>query len=111
MSKQVKRIRKISLLLKKRIDLKFSEIKKTIIFYFYVSRLTLLNYFRFRFFHYINSKKTIIGTLVYFSILIGATFLLGKFIDPSFSKSDAIAFFTAVAAMIGGILAIIFSLS
>lgn len=108
---EAKRIKITFRSLQKRIDLKFSEIKKTIIFYFYVGRLTFLNYFRFRLLLYINSKKTIIGTLVYFLILFGTTFLLGRFIDPSFDKSDAITFFTAVAAMIGGILAIIFSLS
>ncbi|NQT66189.1 MAG: hypothetical protein HQ569_01265 [Actinobacteria bacterium] len=97
--------------LKKEVNLKFNEIKKTSIFYFYIGRLRLLNYFRFRFLRYVNSKKTIIGTLVYFLILIGTILFLGKFIDPSFNKSDAITFFTAVAAMIGGILAIIFSLS
>ena len=91
--------------------MKFSEIKKTSIFYFYIGRLRLLNYFRFKFLHYINSKKTIIGGLVYFLILLGTILFLGKFIDLSFNKSDAITFFTAVAAMIGGILAIIFSLS
>ena len=91
--------------------LKFKKIKKTVIFYFYLGRLMFLNYFRFRFLHYINSKKTLIGTFVYFLILFGTTVFLGKFIDLSFDKSDAITFFTAVAAMIGGILAIIFSLS
>lgn len=106
-----KRIKGTFSLFKKRVNAKYSEIKKNIIFYFYVARLTLLNYFRFRFLHYINFKKAIIGTLLYFLILIGATFFLGKFIDPYFDKSDAITFFTAVAAMIGGILAIIFSLS
>jgi len=111
MSKQVKRIRKNFLLLKKRIDLKFSEIKKTTIFYFYVGRLRLLNYFRLRVPYYLNSKKAIIGTLVFLLILLGVTFLLGNFIDPSFDKGNAITFFTAVAAMIGGILAIVFSLS
>lgn len=108
---RAKRIKIAYRSLQKKVDLKFSEIKKTVIFYFYVGRLTLLNYFRFRFLHYVNSKKTIIGTLVYFLILLGTIFFLGKFIDPSFDKSDAITFFTAVAAMIGGILAIIFSLS
>jgi len=108
---RAKRIKMTFRPLKKRVNLKFSEIKKTSIFYFYVGRLRLLNYFRFRFLHYINSKKTIIGILVYFLILFGAILLLGKFIDPSFDKSDAITFFTAVATMIGGILAIIFSLS
>ncbi len=108
---RAKRIKITFRSLRKRVDLKFSEIKKIVIFYFYVGRLTLLNYFRFRFLHYVNSKKTIIGTLVYFLILFGTISFLGKFIDPSFDKSDAITFFTAVAAMIGGILAIIFSLS
>lgn len=106
-----KRIKGTFRLFKKKINAKYSEIKKNIIFYFYIGRLTLLNYFRFRFLHYINSKKTIIGTLLYFLILLGTTLLLGEFIDQSFGKSDAITFFTAVAAMIGGILAIIFSLS
>lgn len=94
----------------KRISFKFNEVKKTSIFLFYIGRLKFLNYFRFRFLRYRNSKK-IIGTLVYFLILFGGIFLFGKFIDPSLDKSDAITFFTAVAAMIGGILAIIFSLS
>ncbi|MFH1955886.1 MAG: hypothetical protein ABIJ36_03185 [Patescibacteria group bacterium] len=107
----VKRIKIAFRSLQKEIDLKFSGINKTVIFYFYIARLTFLNYFRFRFLRYINSKKTIIGTVLYFLILLGTIFLLGKSIDPSFNKSDAITFFTAVAAMIGGILAIIFSLS
>lgn len=111
LSIEAKRIKKTFRLLQKKVNLKFSEIKKTVIFYFYVGRLTILNYFRFRFLHYVNSRKTIIGTLVYFLILLGTISFLGKFIDPSFDKSDAITFFTAVAAMIGGILAIIFSLS
>ncbi len=96
--------------MKKRINLKF-EIKKAIVFYFYVRRLSLVNFFRFKFLRNFNSKKTIIGSLVYFLFLIGFIFLSGKFIDSSFDKSDTITFFTATAAMIGGILAIVFSLS
>ncbi len=97
--------------LDKRINLVFGEIKKTIIFQFYARKLIVFNRFRFRFLRWINSKNSLIGALVYFIILIGAIFFLGKFIDPFFNKSDAITFFTAAAAMVGGILAIVFSLS
>lgn len=86
-------------------------IKKSIIFYFYLNRLTLKTYFRFRVLYLLSSRRMLIGSLVYFLLLIGSTFLLGQFIDPAFARSDAITFFTAVAVMIGGILAIIFSLS
>jgi len=96
---------------RKKVTEKTSLLKKTVIFYFYISRLTVKTYFRFRVLHFLNSKKMLIGSLVYFLLLIGSIFFLGKFIDPAFARSDAITFFTAVAAMIGGILAIIFSLS
>jgi len=107
----VKKIKMNFRSLLKRLNFKFSKIKKIFIFYFYFGRLILLNYFRFRLIRYFNSKKTLIGTLLYFLILFGIIFFMGKFVDPSIDKSDAITFFTAVAAMIGGILAIIFSLS
>lgn len=84
--------------------------KKTSLYYFYLGRLNAKTFFRFQVLHFLNSKKIIFGTMVYFLLLTGSIFLLGQFIDPSFVRSDAITFFTAVAAMIGGILAIVFSL-
>ena len=90
---------------------KASLLKKNGIFYFYLSRLKVKTYFRFQVLYFLNSKRMLIGSLVYFLLLINFIFLLGQFIDPAFARSDAITFFTAVAAMIGGILAIIFSLS
>jgi len=95
----------------KKVTEKASLLKKTVIFYFYISRLTVKTYFRFRILHFLNAKRMLIGSVVYFSLLLGSIFLFGQFIDPVFARSDAITFFTAVAAMIGGILAIIFSLS
>ena len=84
---------------------------KEIIFRFFLGKLVLKNILRFKVLQYINAKRTFIGTVIYFGLLIFFTLFLGRFIDPAFDKSDAITFFTAVAAMIGGILAIIFSLS
>lgn len=107
----LKKIRNVVLSLQKNLVSKFLITKKNTIFYFYLWRLKLLNQFRYRGAFLFNSHKTTIGTIVYFSILLSFTFGLGRFIDPTFSRGDAITFFTAIAAMIGGILAIIFSLS
>ncbi len=109
--KRFKRINKFFNLLQKKIDLKFVQVKKTVVFYFYLGKLTIFSHFRFRVLRYLSSKKTTIGTLIYFLVLFGAIFWLEKLIDPVLLTSDAVTFFTAVAAMIGGILAIIFSLS
>lgn len=91
--------------------LQIDRLKKNVIFYFYLWRLLAFNFLRFRFLPPIYTKKTLIGTVVYFLLLILCSVWIGRFIDPAFPKSDAITFFTATAAMIGGILAIIFSLS
>ena len=96
---------------KKLIVDKLAMTRKTLIFYLYLGKLTAKTFFRFRVIYVLSSKKIILGTVIYFVLLVGSIFSLGQFIDPSFTRSDAITFFTAVAAMIGGILAIIFSLS
>lgn len=88
-----------------------SYFRKEIIFRFSLEKLVLKNILRFKVLQYINAKRTFIGTVIYFGLLIFFTLILGRYVDPAFDKSDAITFFTAVAAMIGGILAIIFSLS
>lgn len=107
-SKVVKRrLRKIQ----SAIRLQVGKLKKSVVFYFYLWRLLAHNFLRFRFLPPIYAKKTLIGTVVYFVLLILCSIWIGRFIDPAFPKSDAITFFTATAAMIGGILAIIFSLS
>ena len=88
-----------------------NKFKKSAVFHFYLWRLVASTFLRFRVFPRIYSKRTALGTVIYFFLLILCSIWLGRFIDPAFPKSDAITFFTATAAMIGGILAIIFSLS
>ena len=109
--KQLRKTKKKLLLCKKRFRSKSTKIKKFLIFRFYLWKLRLLTKLRYQSFPLLNSHKNIIGFVVYFFVLFTCVFLLGKFIEPTLAKSDAITFFTAVAAMIGGILAIIFSLS
>jgi len=109
--RQLKRVKNTLSLTQRNFIAKLIEIKKNVIFRFYLWKLKLVNRLRYQIFPFINSYKNILGLIVYFSILLGCAIWLGRFIDPNFSKSDAITFFTAVAAMIGGILAIIFSLS
>ncbi|MFA5696404.1 MAG: hypothetical protein WC917_03060, partial [Bacilli bacterium] len=106
-----KKIKKTLSLTQKDFIVKFTKAKKNIFFRFYLWKLKLMNRLRYQIFPFVNSYKNIIGFIVYFSILLGCAIWLGRFIDPNFSKSDATTFFTAVATMIGGILAIIFSLS
>src|SRR3989338_8440579 len=74
----------------KKVTEKASLLKKTVIFYFYISRLTVKTYFRFRILHFLNAKRMLIGSVVYFSLLLGSIFLFGQFIDPVFARSDAI---------------------
>jgi hypothetical protein len=108
---QLKKVKSTLSLTRKGLIVKFIEVKKNVIFRLYLWKLRLINGFRYQILPFLNSYKNIIYFIAYFSILLGCAVWLGRFIDPNFSKSDAITFFTSVAAMIGGILAIIFSLS
>lgn len=107
----IKNFRRHTRFLKKLISTTYASFKKNAIFYFYLWRLRSLNYLRYRILPFVDLHKNVVGTIIYFSLLATCSIWLGRLIDPAFSKSDAMTFFTAVAAMIGGILAIIFSLS
>ncbi len=89
---------------------KIPLIRKTAVFYFSLVRLRSKNFIRYRVSLYLESKKNFIGGSIYFVLLLSFVYFLGPYI-AIFDRSDALTFFTAVAAMIGGILAIIFSLS
>lgn len=109
--RQLKNVKNTLSLIQRNFIAKLIEIKKNVIFRFYLWKLKLVSRLRYQIFPFLNSHKNTLGFIAYFSILLGCAILLGRFIDPAFPKGDAVTFFTAVAAMIGGILAIIFSLS
>lgn len=109
--RQLKKVKKALSLTHRNFMTKLIEIRKNVIFRFYLWKLKLLSRLRYQTFPFLNSHKGVLFFIVYFSLLLGCVVFLRKFIDPAFPRSDATTFFTAVAAMIGGILAIIFSLS
>lgn len=108
---RLKKIRSVLLLIRKSFVAKFTEFKKNVIFRFCLWKLKLVSRLRYQIFPFLISHKNAFGFIAYFPLLLGGIIFLGRFIDPAIPRSDAITFFTAVAAMIGGILAIIFSLS
>lgn len=109
--KYLKKVKNTLLPIQKNFRAKLKEFKKNVVFRFYLWKLKLVSRLRYQTFPFLNSYKGALCFVAYFSLLLGCVIFLGRFIDPGFPRSDAATFFTAVAAMIGGILAIIFSLS
>ncbi|MBI4226174.1 hypothetical protein HY612_03620 [Candidatus Roizmanbacteria bacterium] len=85
--------------------------KKLLVFYFYFVRLRILNYFRYDVYFFLRIRRFFLGTVLYFSLLFVAAYFFDLYIHPELLNSDAVTFFTATGAMVGGILAIIFSLN
>ncbi|NMB56552.1 hypothetical protein GYA19_01270 [Candidatus Beckwithbacteria bacterium] len=109
--KYLKKVKNALLPIQKNFRTKLKEFKKNVVFRFYLWKLKLVSRLRYQILPFFNSYKGALCFVAYFSLLLGCVIFLGRFIDPGFPRSDAATFFTAVAAMIGGILAIIFSLS
>jgi len=97
---------------KKRLLTFIKTFRDKFIFSLYLRRVKVLNFFRFRASYFLNHHKFWLVTCFYFLFLGLGIALLGRFgkIVP-IEKTDAITFFTASGAMVGGILAITFSLS
>ncbi len=85
--------------------------KKYLIFYLYFGRLRFFNFFRYDVSYLVRKWRFLIGSLAYFSFLIVVGYFFNLKVNPQLPNSDAITFFTAAGAMVGGILAIIFALS
>lgn len=85
--------------------------KKYFVFYLYFARLRFLNFFRYDFSYFVRKWRFFIGSFLYFSLLITTVYFFNLKFNPQLTNSEAISFFTAGGAMIGGILAIIFALS
>lgn len=81
------------------------------IFYLFFARLRVLNFFRYDTSYFLRKNSFYFGSILYFLLLFSAIYSFDLNIKPHFSDSDAITFFTAAGAMVGGILAIIFALS
>lgn len=95
----------------KRIREKCSLGIKYIVFYLFYARLRILNFFRYDVSYFFRRYRFYLGSIAYFSLVILALYVFDLNIKPQFTNSDAITFFTAAGAMVGGILAIIFALS
>jgi hypothetical protein len=91
--------------------IKTTFVKKYLVFYFSFLRLRVLNLFRYRISFFINKWHFLLGTAIYFIFLSFFSFKISNYINTQLLISDAITFFTSAGAMIGGILAIIFSLN
>jgi hypothetical protein len=105
--------RRISLLRKKTEEIKKISLllKKYVVFYLFFARVIFLNFFRYDVSYFFRRHRFYLGSIVYFLLILLALFVFDRKIEPQFTNSDAITFFTAAGAMIGGILAIIFALS
>jgi hypothetical protein len=86
------------------------KIKKQLVFLIYLTRLRFLNSFRYTISFFFQRWGGLIVSLLYFIFLVVVLRIFDSLISPHFTNSDAITFFTAAGAMVGGILAIIFSL-
>lgn len=85
--------------------------KKYLVFYAFYTRLRVINFFRYDVSYLFRKYRFYLGSVAYFSFLFLCLYLFDLNIKSQFSNSDAITFFTAAGAMVGGILAIIFALS
>lgn len=85
--------------------------KKYLIFYFFFVRLRILNFFRYDVSYHVKKRRFYLGSIGYFLLLLTSAYFFDRSIKPQLLNGDAITFFTAAGGMIGGILAIIFSLN
>lgn len=95
----------------KRLQEKTNLSRKYLIFYLSFARLRFLNFFRYQVSYYIRKRRFLIGTSLYLLAISVLIYFFNLNINPQLLNSDAVTFFTASGAMIGGILAIIFALS
>src|SRR3989344_3147034 len=87
-----------------------ARLKKYLVFYICFYRLKVKNFFRFLFLK-IEMRLFFMLSLIYFlGIFIVATKMTG-ILSGSFLFNEGVTFFTATGAMLGGVLAIVFSLS
>lgn len=105
-----KRINQLRRFLKK-IATKLVLGKKYFVFYIFFIRLRILNFFRYNVSNFLRKRRFVLSSAGYFSILFVFAYFFDKNVTPTLLNGDAVTFFTAAGAMVGGILAIIFSLN
>jgi len=105
--KYIKRLSKTS----KHLQNKVVWGKKHLVFYFFFFRLRILNFFRYIVSYHVRKRRFLLGTFLYFLLLFISAYFFDRNIKPHLVNGDAVTFFTAAGAMVGGILAIIFSLN
>lgn len=87
-----------------------TKFRKRLVFFVYLTRLRFFSYFRYRVSTFFLKWGFLIVSILYFITLSIVLYFFDSFVNPGFTNGDAITFFTAAGAMVGGILAIIFSL-
>ncbi len=86
-------------------------VKKYAVFYSFLIRLRILNFFRYNVSHFLRIRRFLLCSIGYFLLLSISAYFFDRNITPTLLNGDAVTFFTAAGAMAGGILAIIFSLN